>query len=119
MAQTVTRIAARSHGLFLMVREIGMPEIAAAIRAKELRAELHVARSPEGLGAEPIVLAADEEIVWRTTMPIDPFFEGAAAFGAEIVLITKRAALPRLRIGADDPRVAELARVLARRAVGQ
>ncbi len=118
MAQTVTRIAA-PRGLRLSVRPIGMAEIAAAIRARLVRAELHVARSPEGLGAEPIVLAADEEIVWRTTMPIDAFFEGAPAFGAEAVLIAKRAALPRLRIGAEDPRVAELARVLSRRAMGQ
>ena len=114
MAQTVTRFAARSRGLRLSVRPIGMAEIAAAIRARLVRAELHVGRSPQGLGAEPIVLAADEEIVWRATMPIDAFFEGAPAFGAEVVLIAKRAALPRLRIGADDPRISELARLLAR-----
>ncbi len=119
MAQTVTRIAARSRGLRLSVRAIGMAEIAAAIGARLVRAELHVARSPQGLGAEPIALAADEEIVWRTAMPIDAFFEGAPAFGAEAVLIAKRAALPRLRIDADDPRVAELARALVRRVVGQ
>ena len=95
-----------------------MEEIAAAIRAGEVRAELHIGRTRSGLGAEPIALAADEEIVWRNPMPMDQF-DGAPAFGAEVILVAKRSALPRLRIGADDPRCAELARVLARRAVGQ
>jgi hypothetical protein len=112
MAERVTRIAARSRGLRLSVRPVGMPEVAAAVEARRVRGEVHVARSPQGLGAEPIELAAEEEIIWRAPISIPSFFEGAPAFGAEVVLIAKRAALPRLRIGADDARVAELARLL-------
>jgi hypothetical protein len=100
-----------------------MPELDTAIAAGQVRGLLCIALSPVrrglpgegargGLGADPIELAADEEIVARVPVRFPD-----AGNEAEAVLIAKRAALPRLKIGADDPRLAELARALARGAV--
>ena len=105
--------AANRRGSFpIRVRVVGMPEVAAAIEAGQVRGEIHVALSTRGLGADSIELAADEEIVARAPLT---FVEDVGTFEGEAILIAKRATLPLLKITADDPRVAELARVLARR----
>src|SRR5260370_28980129 len=104
----------------------GMSDLPALIAAGYVRGEIRL--PPESPGAVPIELAADEEIIARSPLlgtedmselviSDDPQRPPCHPDGIEVVFIAKRAALPRLRIGADDPRVAELARLLTREAV--
>jgi hypothetical protein len=98
----------------LQVDIVGMPELRAAADAGLLRAALHIPLTTKGLGAKAIELAADEEVVARTPLQLEA--DDGRLFRGEALLIAKRDALPRLKLGADDPRLAELARVLAREA---
>jgi hypothetical protein len=91
---------------------VGMPELDAALGAGHLRAEVRVALSPRGLGAKPIELEADEEIIAR--VPEAFVTDDGRTLDGETILIAKHAVLPRLKLTADDPRLAELARVLTR-----
>jgi hypothetical protein len=93
----------------IRVSIVGMPELDAAIKAGQVRGELHVPLSARGLGVHAIELAADEEIVARTPLT----FEENMLVG-EAILIAKRTALPRLKIAKGDPRLTDLARVLTR-----
>jgi len=89
----------------------GYPELDEAIRAGHVRLVTRIPLSRGGLGAAPIALRPDEEIVARVAMPWDEDWpEG------EAILIATREALPRLKLTADDPRLAGLARMLAREA---
>ena len=115
LPEKTKRAAGRRGGdLRIRVRTVGMPELHDAIRAGHVRGEIHAALSSRGLGPVAIELSADEEIVARTPLT---FEEAVGTFEGEAILIAKRHALPRLKLTADDPRLAELARVLAREAV--
>ncbi len=98
------------------VRIVDMPEVQAAVDRGLARAELHVPLSTGGLGPVAIVLAADEEIVARAPFEVED--DAGTVVEAEAILIVKRDALPALKLGADDPRLPDLARVLAREAAG-
>src|SRR5580658_8202877 len=98
----------------LRVGLVDMPELREAFEAGHLRGELHVPLSKRGLGAHKIELSSDEEIIARTALPLED--DDGHPLEGEAILIAKRDALPRMKISADDPRLADLARVLARQA---
>jgi hypothetical protein len=100
-------MVAYSHGR-PVCRIVGAPELRAAVDAGHVRVQVRIALTKEGLGPTPIELAQDEEVVSRVQLAFED-----APHEAEAILIAKRSSLRPLRIAAEDPRVAELARMLA------